>query len=314
MVDYYDILGVPHSATVKEIRAAYRRLARKHHPDVNPGDKGAEERFKKVNEAYEVLSDPEKRKRYDQFGESWRVADQFAAGGRGEPFGRPPDQVVDLSDTGLGDLLGEMFGRPGGHATSRTRRVRLREQLLEVSLQEAYKGAVRSVEVGALETCGTCQGTGSSYGTICPSCLGQGSALRPHRIEVRIPPGVADGSRLTYPVGPERLVFVVRVLPHLRFRLQGDDLHTTVTVDLYTAVLGGEVEVPTLNGKLFLKVPAGTQNGRVFRLSGQGMPAQQRPSQRGDMLVAVEVRLPASLTEQERELFRKLQAMRQGAR
>ncbi len=327
--NFYDILSVSRSASEKEIRQAYRRLARKYHPDVNPGDTKAEERFKQINSAYEVLSDAEKRKKYDRYGERWESAyggEAFekarqAGGGSGAWFGRSFD-------------LGDLFGRGGGGSFETIlesvmgRRGPMRgqnvEYAAEVTLEEAFQGATRLLQLQSEEACATCGGSGQIAGAVCHVCEGAGASLRPKRIEVKIPAGVRDGSRVriagegnTGVSGGPRgdLYVVVKVRPHSRFERKGDDLMTEVGVPLEDAVLGGEVEVSTLSGKqVALKIPPLTQNGRLFRLSGLGMPRQEKgkgkAKGRGDLLARVRVVLPEKLSDRERELFEKLREER----
>ena len=318
--DYYAILGVKRGASDKEIRQAYRRLARKYHPDVNAGDKAAEAKFKEINAAYEVLSDAKKRRKYDLYGDQWQYADQFEQArrqggqrwswsGRGAPFGG-----VDAGD--LGDLLGGLFKgtRP------RSRRGENVQHMAEVTLAEAYRGTTRELNMQTEEPCSTCGGSGRLVGAVCHVCQGSGVTMRSRRLEVKIPPGVTDGSRVRVAgEGPRPsgrgggargdLYLVVSVRPHERFSRRGDDLHTEVDVPLLDAVLGGEVAVSTLKGKAMLKIPPLTQNGRVFRLAGLGMP-HLGSSAKGDLFAKVEVILPADLSPEERELFEKLKKAR----
>ena len=304
--DYYRILGVDRNATEKEIKQAYRRLARKYHPDVNPGDKEAEERFKEINEAYEVLSDPEKRRKYDQLGASWQQWQRMGGNPRdfdwSQWFSREwPGGRVHVEYGDLGDLFGEgifsdffraIFGDVGTRPRARWWEARPRyargqdyEQPVEISLEEAFRGTKRVLEKDG------------------------------RRLEVTIPPGVRTGSRVRIAgqggpgIGggrPGDLYLKVTVLPHPIFKRQGDDLHCEVPVDLYTAVLGGEVRVPTLEGDVMLKIPPGTQGGQTFRLRGKGMPNLRNPRQRGDLYVKVQVKVPQNLSQRERELFREL--------
>ena len=323
--DYYAILGVKRGASEKEIRQAYRRLARKHHPDVNPGDKAAEERFKEINAAYEVLSDPEKRRKYDLYGDQWQYADQFEQaqrqGGQQWVWRSGPSggfQQFDLGD--LDDMFGGLFG--GGRA--RSRRGEDVQHATEVTLEEAYHGTTRVLQLQTEEPCGTCGSSGRLVGAVCHVCQGSGVLRRPKRLEVKIPPGVSDGSRVRVAGGGRPghdgrrgdLYLVISVRPHERFQRKGNDLHTEVEVPLLDALLGGEVAVATLKGKALLKIPSPTQNGRVFRLAGLGMPklggAQTggRPAAgQGDLFVREKVSLPAELSPHERELFEKLRAM-----
>ncbi|MEW6034389.1 MAG: J domain-containing protein [Chloroflexota bacterium] len=328
--DYYQVLGIGRNASEKEIKQAYRRLARKLHPDVNPGDKAAEERFKEVNRAYEVLSDPEKRKKYDQFGDQWEQADQFAKAGaqQGPAWGFPggTDTFFEFEgapgDMGAGDLFEGLFQRfqTGRGRAPRQRRGQDVEQPVEVTLEEAYRGTARLLQVQAQEACPNCAGLGIAQNKTCPMCHGSGAVLRPKRLEVKIPPGVKDGSRIRMAGeggpgtagGPKGdLYLVVHVLPHNIFERTEDDLHVKVAVPLLTAVLGGEVDVPTLKGKVSLKIPAETQNERVFRLTGQGMP-HLGDSTRGDLFARVSIVLPTNLNQKEKELFQEMKRQRPG--
>jgi molecular chaperone DnaJ len=320
--DFYTVLGIGRSASEKEIKQAYRRLARKYHPDVNPGDKTAEAKFKEMNEAYEVLSDPEKRKKYDRYGDQWQHAEQFAKAGQGAQwdFGKGGTYTTyDFGDLGdLGDIFGGIFQGFGGAGTARrSARPRGIEYPVEVTLEEAYHGAKRVLQLQAEEPCSVCGGSGRVGRARCSNCGGSGRLLRPKRLEVKIPPGVRDGSKVRiagqgsqgYGGAKGDLLLVVKVLPHQIFERKGDDLNVEVPVPLTTAMLGGEVGVPTLKGNVALKVPPETQNGKVFRLSGQGMP-HLNDSSRGDIFARVKVMLPTKLTQQERQLFEQLRSYR----
>ncbi len=318
--DYYAILGVGRNATDKDVKQAYRKLARQYHPDVNPGDKSAEAKFKEINEAHEVLSDPEKRKKYDQYGDKWQYADQFAQAGRQQAsWGFPPGgggtrvEFEDLGAAGFGDIFESVLGGVGGRRGRRAQRGRDLEYPVEVSLDEAYHGATRMLETQVEEPCPSCHGEG------CPSCGGMGRVVRPSRIEVKIPAGVNDGSRVRiagkggqgYGGGAAGdLYLLVSLRPDSRFQRTGDDLHSEVPVTLFDAILGGEVRVPTIEGKrLALKIPPETQNGKVFRLAGQGMP-RLGGSVRGDLYAKVRVVLPTRLSEREKQLFQELKTLR----
>jgi molecular chaperone DnaJ len=322
--DYYQILGVTRNASEKEIKQAYRGLARKHHPDLNPGDKSAEARFKEMNAAYEVLSNPEKRKKYDQFGDQWEYAEQFTkAGGQGGVRwdvgkGGAAFEYGDVSE--FGDIFSSLFG--DGGVGSRMKRGSQRgqdvESPVEISLEEAYHGSRRVIQFQTTEPCTACGGTGRVGNRVCTICSGTGGKAIPRRLEVKIPPGVRDGSRIRMAgegvpgrAGGSKgdLYLVVRVLPHKLFERKGDDLHTEVSVPLATAVLGGEVRLPTLDGNLSLKIPPETQNGKVFRLAGKGMP-QLGNANYGSLFAKVNVVLPTNLTEEERRLFEKLRSLR----
>ncbi len=322
--DYYQILGVSGNASEKEIKQAYRRLARKHHPDLNPGDKSAEAKFKEINAAYEVLSNPEKRKKYDQFGEQWEYAEQFAKSGGQErvrwDFGRGGTtfEYGDLS--GFGNIFSSLFGDSG--IGSRMRRGPQRgqdiESTIEVTLEEAYHGSTRVIQLQTEEPCTACGGTGRVGNRVCTICNGAGGKVIPKRLEVKIPAGVRDGSRIRIAGegGPSRaggnkgdLYLVAKVLPHKLFERKGDDLYTEVSVSLATVMLGGEVRLPTLNGNLSLKIPPETQNGRVFRMAGKGMPVLSNANY-GNMFAKVKVVLPTNLTEEEKKLFERLRSLR----
>jgi curved DNA-binding protein len=309
--DYYKILGVAKTASAKDIKATYRRLARKHHPDVNPGNKQAEARFKEINEAYDVLSDPEKRRRYDELGANWSAYQQSGWPPPGGPFGRGRVRVKvggfeegDLGGFseffrtffGGGGFGGRGFGGreaggwsgedlEGGFGVRPAPSADI-EREVELTLEEAVLGTTRTLRGGSART-----------------------------VEVKIPPGMRDGSRIRVSgeggkAGGKAgdLYLRVRLARHPRFEVQGDDLVTAATVPLTTAVLGGEVEVATLNGRASVKIPAGTPPERVFRLKGQGLPLQGR-QEHGDLLVTVRVKLPSSLSRRERELFEELQRL-----
>jgi molecular chaperone DnaJ len=322
--DYYEILGVSRNASEKELKQAYRRLARQYHPDINPGDKSAEAKFKEMNTAYEVLSNPEKRKKYDQFGEQWEYADQFAKSGGQErvrwDFDRGGTSFEYGDMSGYGDIFSSLFGDSGiGSRTKRgPRRGQDIESPVEATLEEAYHGSTRLMQLQTQEPCTACGGTGRVGNRACTICGGAGVKLNPRRLEVKIPAGVKDGSRIRIAgeggsglAGGKKgdLYLVVKVLPHKLFELKGDDLYTEVSVPLATAMLGGEVRLPTLNGNISLKIPPETQNGKVFRLAGKGMP-QLSNKKYGNMLAKVKVVLPTNLTEEEKKLFEKLRSLR----
>ncbi|MSQ31591.1 MAG: J domain-containing protein [Dehalococcoidia bacterium] len=342
--DYYQTLGVAHTASDKEIRAAYRRLARRFHPDVNPGNADAERRFKEVNAAHEVLSDRGKRKKYDRHGDQWEHADQIeemqrrqqAAGGFGGvprggfPGGGPGGATFSFGGEGidLGDILGGARGAGGGMFDSLLRRASGRqrgrdvEQLVRVTLAEAYAGATRTIEVRAgEERCMVCGGAGQLAGATCHACRGSGSATPLQRFEVTIPAGVQDGQRIRVAGkgGPGAaggaagdLFLKVEVAPDERFERRGDDLRVDIDVPVADAALGGEVQVPTLKGRhLALRIPAGTQGGKVFRAAGQGMPKVGGGF--GDLFATVHLVLPEPLTEEQRRLFEQLRAAQPSA-
>ena len=314
--DYYKTLGVEKNADEKEIKKAYRRLARQHHPDVNPGDKAAEARFKEINEANEVLSDTEKRRKYDELGQSYQRWQQTGGGPSGFDWnqwsaaggaaGGPGGTRVSYTD--INDLFGQggdfsdffeaIFGGMGAagargrgvHPAAAGPRSQDLEHEVEISLEEAFGGAQRIVEMDG------------------------------RRLEVKIPAGVKTGSRVRVagegPSGASRnasrgdLYLRMKVLPHPVFERRDDDLHCEVPVDLFAALLGGEVRVPTLAGSVVLRIPAGTQSGRTFRLSGQGMPKLRSPQDHGDLYAKVRVMLPEKLDEREQKLVREWAALR----
>jgi curved DNA-binding protein len=312
--DYYKVLGVSRDADEKEIKSAFRKLARECHPDINPGDLDCEERFKEINEAYEVLSDSEKRAKYDQLGAEWqryrRVGGQpggfnwgqWTTGAPGEGqrvhvrYGTPEDpEDIFGGASPFSDFFTSIFGgmggaRPGGAREEyayrpRTRRGQDYEQEVEITLREAYQGTTRILQKDG------------------------------RRLEVAIPPGAKTGTRVRMS-GEGRqgaasgesgdLYLRVRVQTDPVFEREGDDLRVSVPVDLYTAVLGGEVRVPTLSGPVMLTIPEGTQNGRVFRLRSKGIPRLRDSKQHGDLYARVDVQLPTDLAPRQRELFEEL--------
>ncbi len=325
--DYYKILGVERGANADEIKKAFRKLARKYHPDVNPGDRKAEEKFKEINEAYEVLSDTEKRKKYDTLGPNWQeqfgpnfnagTRRTYTYGGRTSPF--------DFEGMGGGsqfsDFFETLFGRSNPSSATRTRADMRRragdniEQPVEVLLQEAYVGGVRTFNIQSTEVCTACKGTGEVGGKPCATCNGQGMVPRNKKLQVKIPVGVDNGSRIRVAGegqpgiggGPRGdLYLVISVKPDPTFERKGDDLFVDVEVDLVTAMLGGTVPVPTPDGrKLMLTIPPETQNGRIFRLTGKGMP-RLRSEGSGTLFARVKVKLPMQLSAEERALFEKL--------
>jgi curved DNA-binding protein len=312
--DYYQILGVPPDADQKTIKQAYRKLARQHHPDVNPGNKEAEERFKEINEAYQALSNAEQRKKYDDLRAQYLRWQQTGAR---QPGGRPQqdfnwqdwaarpgegprvqyytsEDMEDLfgGESPFSDFFTSIFGQApgrGGPGRPRPRRGQDLEVEVALPLEEAYRGGARQIQIGD------------------------------RRIEAQIPPGVRTGSRIRLAgqgepgrdgAPPGDLYLVTRLLPHPTFELEGDDLHTEVPVDIYTAVLGGEVQVPTLDRPVMLKIPPRTQSGRSFRLRGKGMPRLGQPGTRGDLYARSRLVLPEPMTEAEVNAIRELAATR----
>jgi curved DNA-binding protein len=312
--DYYKILNVDRNASEQEIKRAYRKLARQLHPDVNPGDKRAEERFKEINEAYEVLNDAEKRDKYDRLGANWQ---QWQRMGRdpgqydwSQWFSRGPggtrvEWSGDLGDlfSGAGaevfsDFFRSIFGGMSGTQRAgrpedllgRVRRGQDLEAPAEITLEEAFHGTTRMLERDG------------------------------RRIRVKIPPGARDGSRIRVagkgrpsPGGgtPGDLYLNITVKPHAVFERKDDNLHCDVSIDLYTAVLGGQAQITTLNGNVSLRIPAGTSGGKKFRLRGKGMPNPRNPESRGDLFATIRIRIPQDLSPPERELFEELSRLQE---
>jgi DnaJ-class molecular chaperone len=331
--DYYKTLGVSRTAPEKEIKSAYRKLARKYHPDVNPGDSAAEQKFKQINEAYEVLSDPEKRKKYDTLGPDWEKRFQ-TRGGRPYPYtyttsgtGASAGDFSDFFETLFGQRgatnagggfdfdLGSIFGRGRSKKPADSPRGADLEQPVDVTLQEAFSGVERSFTIQSSQPCATCNGTGlQKDNTICPTCHGTGSIPKTKRLDVKIPAGVREGSRIRVAgegnpgvAGGKAgdLFLIVHLLPDPRFRREGDDLYTDLSVPMTRLVLGGEAQVPTPNGQLTVRIPPHSQNGRTLRLQGQGMP-NLKGGQRGDLYVKLNAILPTTLNERQRDLFEQL--------
>jgi curved DNA-binding protein len=304
--DYYKVLGVSRTATPEEIKKAYRTLALKYHPDKTKGDKTAEEKFKDINEANEVLSDPEKRGKYDRFGADWKHYQETGAqpggfdwskyaGSSGGKSGRMSREDFDATFSGqeVGDLFELLFGQRGGAKRGRRSAAVKGEDLdaeTTISFDEAYHGSTRIVE------------------------------LENQTIRVAIKPGIADGQVLRIPGKGGRgyqggsngdLYLTIRVLPDPGFDRQGNDLHVDIAVDLYIAVLGGKTQVKTLKGTVKVDIPEGTPNGTVLRLRGLGMPIYGKKNEYGNLFVKVSIQIPEYLSAQETELFRKLAALRE---
>jgi DnaJ-class molecular chaperone len=325
--DYYKILGVSRNATVKEIKKAYRQLARKYHPDVNPGDKTAESKFKEINEAHEVLSNAEKRKKYDRYGDQWEHAEQFAGAGQGyhqrSSGGGRTYSTFDFGDLGdIGSIFDNLyrgFGNDPG-ATRQAAKPQSMEYPIEVSLEEAYNGTTRFFQLQVQDICPTCGGTGRAgkvRGRACAGCGGTGSIIKPKKLEVKIPKGVNNGSKIRlagkgsvgYDGTRGDLYLIVKMAPHKTFERKGNDLYTDIPVPFLTAVLGGEVGVPTLKGQVALKIPPETQNGNVFRLTNKGMPLLGK-STYGNLFAKVKIVMPKNISAKEKELFEQLKALK----
>ncbi|MBI4115118.1 MAG: molecular chaperone DnaJ [Candidatus Omnitrophica bacterium] len=348
--DYYEVLGVSKQANPDEIKKAYRKLALKYHPDRNPGNKEAEEKFKEAAEAYAILSDPEKRAQYDQFGHS--------LGGSGfSGF-----QGFEESFRGFGDIFGDLFDDFFGTERTRSRSAGGRrgsdlEVSVEITLEEAFTGREVSIQVPRRETCSACSGSGAAQGSKksvcpecrgtgeirvtqgffslrrtcprcrgegeridkpCPDCRGRGRVERTRKLNVKIPRGIDTDSRLKIMgegeagerSGPRGDLYVhILVKPHEFLARRGHDLYCELQIPFTVAALGGEVQVPTLDGKVKLKVPAGTPSGKVFRMREKGMPYLER-SGRGDQLVQIDIEVPTRLSEKEKAILQEFSSER----
>ncbi len=333
--DYYAILGVPKSAAQKDIKSAYRKLARKWHPDANPKNpKEAEEKFKELSEAYEVLGDPEKRKKYDVLGPNWQQAAQqaeqqrryrtnvngqdfefdFGEGGAGAPGG--PSGFSDFFDmffSGIGR-------RPTAQSPGFARRGQDLETTIDLGLRDVYDGGSKSVSLQIEDVCPRCHGTGTESGRLCSQCHGTGHVLIHRRFEVTIPKGIGDGQRIRLAGqggagisgGPNGdLYLIVKLHDDPTYKRKGDDLYVDLPVSIYDLALGGEVNVPTLSGQVAMTIPAGTQNNRLLRLSGRGMP-RVKGKGTGDQYVRLIGQLPTNLSDKETKLFKELASLRNG--
>jgi molecular chaperone DnaJ len=343
--DYYEVLGVVRTASDQELKTAYRKLAMQFHPDRNPGDHSAEEKFKQCSEAYQVLADPEKRAIYDRYGHAGVAS--AAQGAGGNPFG-------DLQD--LGDIFGDLFGfNVGGNGRKATRAQKGRDVRYDqtIEFEEAVFGKEVQAKVRRMEacsdcrgagtasgrgpttcqqcqgrgqvryqqgffsiarTCGVCQGTGSIISDPCPGCRGDGRVERQHMVSVNIPAGVEDGTRIRYQgegdAGrfggpPGDLYIVLAVKPHQFFEREGNDLHCVMPISFTQAALGAEIDIQTLEGPTGLKIPEGTQSGKQFRIRSKGVPYLNEHG-RGDLIVQVAVQTPKKLTRIQKELLRQL--------
>jgi len=306
--DYYEVLGVGRDAEEKEIKRAFRKLARKYHPDVNPGNKEAEAKFKEASKAYQVLSDAEKRKQYDQFG---RAGDLWGQPGAGGPGGFT--WSTRFGGQSLDELLEELIGgRSGSRFGSRRRRGQDLRFEIGLTLEEAARGVARDITVPVPQVCPRCQGAGLvGRGASCTTCRGTGQVEQTKRLQVKIPPGVHTGSRIRLAgQGAEGgdLYLVPKITPHPVFSRRGDDLHSDIPVTYSEAALGAEIEVPTLEGKVKLKLPAGASSKQQLRLAGKGMP--RAGGGRGDLYVQVRIVVPKDLTNEEKELIARLGELR----
>jgi DnaJ-class molecular chaperone len=331
--DYYALLGVPKSAAEKDIKSAYRKLARKWHPDANPDNpKEAEERFKEISEAYEVLGDPEKRKKYDVLGSNWQQAARQAEQQR-QYRTRYNEQDFDFNfgnagaagPSGFSDFFDMFFSGIGRRqATTHTggfpQRGQDLETTIELSLRDIYEGGKKAVSLQVEDICPRCHGSGTDNGRLCPQCSGTGHVLLTKKFEVSIPKGIGDGQRIRLAGqggvgqhgGPNGdLYLIVKLLDDPTYKRKGDDLYVDLPVSIYDLVLGGDVKVPTLSGQVAMTIPEGTQNNRLLRLTGKGMP-RVKGGGVGDQYVRLIGQLPLSLSDKERKLFKELSSLRNG--
>ncbi len=348
--DYYEILGVSRDATESELKSAYRKLAHKYHPDKNPGDKAAEENFKKASEAYGVLSDAQKRAQYDRFGHAGM------GGAAGEDFGAG----INIQDI-FGDIFGDFFGGGGGGQRKRTRAERgadLRYNL-KISFKEAAFGTEKEVTINRLENCSTCSGSGAKAGSkketcqacggageirmqkgffavsqTCPSCHGQGTRItdpctqckgsgrerHSRKIVVKVPAGIEDDMQLRYSGegeggvngGPRGDLYIaVSIDEHPIFERDGANILCQVPISFSSAALGSKIDVPTIDGKVQMNIPAGTQSGAVFRLKEKGIVRMRAGNKRGDQLVTVRVEVPKKLSARQKELLKEFDEISQ---
>ena len=345
--DFYEVLGVSRDATDQELKSAYRKQALKHHPDRNPGDHAAEEKFKEASEAYQVLSDPNKRAAYDRYGHAGLGGQGFGAG----PYGG----AVDLGDI-FGDLFGEMFSMGGARGGQRGQRQQSGDDLrfdLTINFEDAIFGTETEVKIRRLEICGACHGIGSASGRgpsvcsqcrgqgqiryqqgffsvartcgacggagsvisdPCSSCRGEGRAATEAKLNVKVPRGVEEGTRIRYAGegdagrrgGPKGdLYILLSIRPHDFFERQGHDLYCVIPISFPQAALGAEFEIPGIDGPINVKIPEGAQSGREIRVRGRGVPYLNEKGS-GDLIVKVVVQIPRKLNRAQRELVNKL--------
>jgi curved DNA-binding protein len=327
--DYYEVLGVSRTASDEEIKKAFRKLARQYHPDVAKDKKAAEARFKEINEAYEVLGDAAKRKKYDELGPNWKQGadfrpppgwEGFAGGGRGRAGSH---QEFHFGGTGFSDFFEQLFGSAGRNAPGGFRSGGMTDDLAErgediegdimVTLEEAVKGSLRTISIEHGVTCDNCGGTGERNRRVCPACGGAGRVHKTEQYQVRIPPGVANGQRLRLAGRGEAgigggkagdLYLRVRLGKHPDFQVEESDLIYEAELAPWEAVLGTQLSAPTLDGRVNIKIPPGTQNGQRLRVRGRGLP--KRGGGQGDLLVAIKIEVPAKISEAERAAWEQL--------
>lgn len=333
--DYYEILGVSRDASGEEIKKAFRKLARVHHPDVAKNKKEAEEKFKQINEAYEVLGDAAKRKKYDELGANWKDGAEFrpppgwqqaaGEGGFRRSSGMPGGFEYHFGGTGFSDFFEQVFGAAGrGGQFSQFSNTGLQEEDLAergedvegdimVTLDEAMRGSVRSVTVRHSVACDDCGGSGEKRGRVCSACAGNGRVARVDKYQVRIPVGVAEGQRLRLAGRGEAgvggaeagdLYLRVRFARHPDYQVSGHDLIHEVPLAPWEAVLGATIHVPALDGRVSIRIPAGTQNAQKLRVRSRGLPSTD--GSRGDLIVVTNVAIPRTVTEKEKRLWEEL--------
>ena len=329
--DYYEVLGVSRTASDEEIKKAFRKLARQYHPDVAKDKKGAENKFKEINEAYEVLGDPAKRKRYDELGPGWKSGQEFRPPPGWEafqgPFGgngaRGGGFEFHFGGTGFSDFFEQLFGSMGRGGAGGGRGPFAPEDFAErgrdiegdimVTLEEAVRGSVRSISVEREIVCDQCGGTGQRNQRVCTKCGGSGRVAKTEQFQVKIPAGVTDGQRLRVPgrggagtpgAAAGDLFLRIRLARHPDFQVEGHDLIYEAELAPWEAVLGSQVAVPSLNGRVSIKIPPGTQGGQRLRVRGHGLPV--RGGGRGDLMVVVRVQVPQKISDKERAMWEQL--------
>jgi curved DNA-binding protein len=321
--DYYKTLGVERTASHDDIRKAFRKLARQYHPDVAKDKKHAEEKFKEINEAYEVLGDPDKRKKYDNLGADWKSGFRPEAGAGGQPYqsynwrGGSPNEGFEFSGTGFSDFFEQFFGGrfndESRFAHQETEKGQDVEGVLMVTLEEAMRGGIRAISLRRNTACRDCNGTGVKGRSACPTCGGTGQVSVTETHKVKIPAGVRDGQRLRISGRgepgvnggpPGDLYLRVRLASHPDFRVEGGDLYYDLDLAPWEAALGAKVSIPTLNGPVNIKIPSGTQTGQRLRIKSSGMPSPS--GEKGDLYVVARVQMPKESSDREKELWEQL--------